>query len=97
MDRKLDVAIKIAKSKGLDYKTLSLSNVSGKRFSIRSPTGKLINFGQFPHTGKGTFIDHNDEKIRTAWRARHIKIMKQGKPAYLDRESPEYYSWHILW
>ena len=97
MDRKISVAIKIAKEKGLNFNSLSLSTANNKRFSIRSPTGKLINFGQWPFSGKGTFIDHGDEKIKEAWKARHSKIMKQGKPAYLNPESPEYYSWNILW
>jgi hypothetical protein len=97
MDRKISVAIKIAKEKGLNFNSLSLSTANNKRFSIRSPSGKLINFGQWPFSGKGAFIDHGDEKIKEAWRARHSKIMKQGKPAYLNPESPEYYSWNILW
>ena len=97
MDRKISVAIKIAKEKGLNFNSLSISTANNKRFSIRSPTGKLINFGQWPFSGKGAFIDHGDEKIKEAWRARHSKIMKQGKPAYLNPESPEYYSWNILW
>jgi hypothetical protein len=97
MDRKISVAIKIAKEKGLNFNSLSLSTANNKRFSIRSPTGKLINFGQWPFSGKGAFIDHGDEKIKEAWKARHSKIMKQGKPAYLNPESPEYYSWNILW
>jgi hypothetical protein len=95
MDRKLKVAQKIADKKGLGELQISLAN--GKRFSIRSPAGKLINFGQWPFSGKGALLDHGDEKLKEAWRARHSKIMRQGKPAYLDKESPEYYSWNILW
>jgi len=97
MDRKLSAAIKIAKQKNLDYKSLTISMAAGKRFAIRSPSGKLINFGVWPFSGKGTFLDHGDEKIQTAWKARHSKIMRDGKPAYLNPESPEYYSWEILW
>lgn len=95
MDRKLKQAQQIADKLKLGKLEISLAN--DKRFAIRSPAGKLINFGQWPHTGKGAFIDHGDEKIKEAWRARHSKIMRQGKPAYLDPESPEYYSWRILW
>jgi hypothetical protein len=94
-NRKLKQAQQIADKKGLGKLEISLAN--DKRFSIRSPAGKLINFGQWPHTGKGAFIDHGDEKIKEAWRARHSKIMKEGKPAYLNPESAEYYSWNILW
>lgn len=95
MDRKLKQAQQIADKKGLGQLQVSLAN--GKRFAIRSPSGKLVNFGLWPFSGKGTFLDHGDEKLKEAWRARHSKIMRQGKPAYLDKESPEFYSWEILW
>jgi hypothetical protein len=95
MNRELAKVQKIAKAKGLPE--VSVSKAVGKRFSVKSPSGKLLNFGQWPYRGKGTFIDHEDEKIRAAWRARHSKIMKNGKPAYLNPESPEYYSWNLLW
>ena len=95
MDRKLKQAQLIANKKGLGK--LEISNAKGKRFAIKSPSGKLINFGLWPYTGKGTFIDHGDEKIKEAWQARHSKIMNGGQPAYLNKESPEYYSWNILW
>ena len=97
MDRKLKQVRLIAKQKGLNWESLKISTAKEKRFSIKSPTGKLINFGQWPFNGKGTFIDHGDEKIRQAWQARHSKIMKDGKPAYLNQESPEFYSWNLLW
>lgn len=94
-NRKLKQAQQISNKLGLGKLEISLAN--DKRFAIRSPSGKLINFGQWPHTGKGTFLDHRDEKLKDAWQARHSKIMRQGKPAYLDPESPEYYSWNLLW
>jgi hypothetical protein len=94
-NRKLKQAQKIADKKGLGELQISLAK--DKRFSIRSPSGKLVNFGLWPFSGKGAFLDHGDEKLLDAWRARHSKIMRQGKPAYLDKESPEYYSWNILW
>lgn len=97
MDRKLEQVLLIAKKKGMDFKSLEVSKAAGKRFAIRSPTGKLINFGLWPYTGRGTFIDHGNEQIKLAWQARHSKILKQGKPAYLNPESPEYYSWNLLW
>ena len=95
MDRQLLKVQKIAKAKGLPE--VSVSKAAGKRFSIKSPSGKVLNFGQWPYSGKGTFIDHGDEKILKAWQARHSKIMRDGKPAYLNKESPEYYSWNLLW
>jgi hypothetical protein len=95
MDRQLLKVQKIARTKGLPE--VSLSKAAGKRFSVKSPSGKVLNFGQWPFSGKGTFIDHGDEKIKAAWQARHSKIMRDGKPAYLNKESPEYYSWNLLW
>jgi ABC-type enterochelin transport system ATPase subunit len=93
-NRGLDKVRKIAKKLGIKEE-INISNAKNKRFSVRY-NGKLINFGLWPYSG-GTFIDHNNNDIRTAWRARHKKIMKNDKPAYLDRTSPEFYSWHLLW
>jgi hypothetical protein len=95
---KLEEAKAIAKNKKIEnWETLNISKAKNKRFSIKSPSGKLINFGLWPFKGDGTFLDHRDNKIRDAWRARHSKILKNGKKAYEDKESPEYYSWEILW
>ena len=93
--RKLKQAQLTADKLGLGELQISLAK--DKRFSIRSPSGKLVNFGLWPFSGKGTFLDHKDEKLKEAWRARHSKIMKEGKPAYLNPESAEFYSWKILW
>jgi len=97
IDRGLKNAKIIARWQGIEnWNTLKISKAKNKRFSIRSPEGKLINFGLYPFK-KGTYIDHFDDKIRQAWIARHKKILKNGKPAYKNPESPEFYSWHILW
>lgn len=95
---KLALVKRIAKEKNIEnWETLEVSSAKNKRFSIISPKGKKINFGLFPYKGKGAFIDHKDENIRDAWRARHSKILIDGKPAYLNKESPEFYSWNLLW
>ncbi len=87
----------IARSKNIkNWESLKYSNAKDKRFSIISPNGKLINFG-LRNPKIGTFIDHGNTTIRKNWQARHKKIMKDGKPAYLNKESPEYYSWNLLW
>ena len=97
-DRGLKKAKEIAKWTNIEnWNTLKVSKAKNKRFSIISPKGKLINFGVWPYSRYGTYIDHWDDKIRKAWRARHSKILKDGKPAYKNPESPEYYSWNILW
>ena len=65
---------------------------------IYEPTSnKYIHFGAYPFMGFGTFLDHGNEELRKNWRARHIKIMKDGEPAYKNKLSPSYYSYHILW
>lgn len=94
--RKLELAQKIAKSMGIEG-ILEISNRKNKRFKITRPDDKIIHFGQWPFRGYGTYIDHYDNSIREAWRARHGKIIKDGKPAFLNVNSPEFYSWWILW
>jgi hypothetical protein len=96
MDRKLGVVRQIAKRKGI-VGEITISKAKNKRFAIKLPNGPTINFGLYPFKGEGTFIDHGDIKLRTAWRARHSKIMKDGKPAYLNSLSPDFYSWNLLW
>ena len=81
------------KAKKLGATEFGISKAKNKRFYVVYDN-KLIYFGS--SVGKA-FIDHHDEKKRDAWRARHIKILKHGKPAYKDKSSPSYWSWHILW
>jgi hypothetical protein len=96
MDRKLAVVQKIAKDKGIAGE-ITESKAKGKRFAVLI-NGKTINFGSWEYTGKGTFIDHGDKKLREAWRARHEKILlKSGEPAYKDKNSPAYYAHRLLW
>ncbi len=70
-----------------------LSRTKNKRFYVIYDN-KRINFGsKLGHT----YIDHHNKQKRTAWRARHSKILKDGKPAYKNKMSAEFWSWHILW
>ncbi len=96
MYRKLSVVRRIAKELGIKG-TLEVSNKTNKRFMITLDDGTVIHFGLWPYNGRGAFIDHKDEKLKSAWQARHSKILKDGEPAYLNTYSPEYYSWHLLW
>lgn len=87
-----------AKKEGIQtWQTLKNSTRKDKRFSIQTPSGKTVHFGLWPFKGSGTYLDHKDVNIRDAWRARHSKIMIDNKPAYKNPESPEFYSWNILW
>ena len=94
--RGLQIAQNIAKNVGIDG-DIQVSNRKNKRFMITRPDGKLIHFGLWPFTGEGAYIDHGDDKLKKAWRARHKKILKDGKPAYKNKDSPEYFSWNLLW
>ena len=93
--RNLQIARNIAKNEGIEG-TISNSRKKDKRFVITRLDGVKIHFGLYPYS-IGTFLDHEDKKIRKAWRARHRKILKDGKPAYKNPDSPEFYSWRILW
>jgi hypothetical protein len=70
-----------------------ISNRKGKRFYVIY-NNKPIHFGS---NTNNTFIDHHDEKIRKAWKARHSKILKDGKPAYKNKTSAEFWSYNLLW
>ncbi len=96
MYRKLSVVRRIAKE--LDIKgKLEVSNKTNKRFMITLDDNSVIYFGLWPYNGRGAYVDHKDEKIKSAWQARHSKIMKDREPAYLNPNSADYYSWHLLW
>ena len=62
-DRKLQIARNIAYNKGIEGH-ITESKTKGKRFTITLPNGKSINFGVWPYSGEGTYIDHEDEKIK---------------------------------
>ena len=96
MYHKLSVVKRIAKELNIKGK-LEVSNKTNKRFMITLDNGDVIHFGLWPYKGRGAYIDHHDEKIKSAWQARHSKIMKDGEPAYLNPNSAEYYSWNLLW
>lgn len=63
----------------------------------------IIHFGArgyeqyYDKIGKYRSSDHGDVDRRAAYRARHKAILKDGKPAYLNKASPEYWSWNYLW
>ena len=70
-----------------------ISKAKGKRLYVIYDS-KKINFGS--DIGS-TYIDHKDEKKRKAWKARHTRILKNGKPAYKNPYSASFWSYHILW
>lgn len=43
-------------------------------------------------------LDHNDPERRKRYRARHEKIyLKDGTPAYKNKNQPSYWSYNYLW
>jgi len=82
------------------------STRKGKKYMSRTPSGKLIHWGQMgaSHYRDTTplklysHLDHNDKKRRDRYRARHSKILlKDGTPAYKNKESPSWWSYNFLW
>ena len=71
-----------------------VSHRKGKRFYVVYGY-KTIHFGS--KNGQ-TYYDHKDNTIRKNWKARHSKIINNdGIPFYTIKESPEYWSWNLLW
>lgn len=98
-DRKLKEVRQIALKKGIiqDPEQIQISKAKNKRFAINW-LGKTVNFGVWPYSGEGTYIDHENPDIRKAWQARHGKIkLKNGKLAYKVPGQPEFFSWYLLW
>jgi len=70
------------------------SNIKNKRFYVIY-NNKKINFGD---AHGSTFIEHGDNNIRNNWIARHSKILlKDGTPAYKNKNKPAFWSYHLLW
>lgn len=76
-------------------KRLTISPVKGKRFRVETKYG-AIDFGQWPLSGPGTFLDHGDENIKQNWYKRHLATPR-GRAAYNDPKSPLFHSARVLW
>lgn len=86
--------------------TFTKSNRKNKKYSVITPQGKKIHFGdtRYMHfrdtTGLGlyTHLNHNDKKRQERYlkRAKGIKNSK-GEYTYLDPESSNYYAVRFLW
>jgi len=91
--------------KALIRKYIKVSNRGNSKYSVRTPMGKLIHWGdkrfeQYSDQALGTYkhLDHNDVSRRASYRARHKKIFtKDKRPAYLNPEQPSFYSYWMLW
>jgi len=82
------------------------SNHKYKKYSVISPKGKIIHFGDTRYeqykdsTGLGIYshLDHLDQERRKRYLARAKKIKdKNGKLTWNNPESSNYYSIRFLW
>lgn len=88
----LAAAKKLAKKLGIS-EPYSSQRAGKKLYVIYK--GKEIHFGA---RGYSDFLDHRDEERRKRYRMRaRGALLKNGKPAYKDRNQPAFYSYYILW
>ena len=67
---------------------------AGKKWAVKYK-GRWIHFGA---KGMNDFTQHRDPARRASYRRRHAGIyLKDGRAAYTVKESPAYWSWHLLW
>jgi len=71
-----------------------LSNRLHKKYFVVYD-GKKIHFGDKRFQD---FTIHGDKRRRDNYRSRHkgVKLLS-GRPAYLDKSQPSYYSYWLLW
>jgi hypothetical protein len=86
------------------------STRKGKKYMVRYKD-KLIHFGALKPDGKGYLhykditglglysnLDHNDPERRKRYRDRHSKILlKDGTPAYKNKNQSSYWAYYYLW
>lgn len=76
--------------KNKSYKKVNFGHKDYEHFKDSVP--KSLGGGIWSHK------DHSDKKRRENYRARHSGILnKEGNPAYKDRYSPSWFSYHYLW
>lgn len=89
---KLIIVKKLASRHGAT--DLKKSTRKGKKYMVLYKN-KWIHFGS---DGMSDFIEHQDLERRHRYRQRHSKILlKDGTPAYKNKNSPAFWSWFILW
>ena len=78
------------KAKAIGIKSeVNISKAKGKKFSVKTPAGKTVNFGA---KGMEDFLDHKDNKRKTNFHNRF-----KGNKGYNNPESGLYYSRKLLW
>ena len=90
---KLNKVRKKAKSLGIKGDIVK-SSKQNKKYDLVIGN-KKISFGA---KGYDDYLDHNDEKRRKNYRARHSGIInKDGRKAISIKNSPAYLSYNLLW
>ena len=70
------------------------SNLEKKKFRVVYK-GKTIHFGD---SAMQDFTQHHSNDRRTNFRQRMKSVLKKdGSPAYKDKNSPLFWSYHLLW
>ena len=83
-------AINLYGAKDLEY-----SNRMNKKYMITLKNGKKIHFGDDRYED---YLTHLDRKRRTQYRKRASKIKdKDGNLTYKDKNSANFWSYHLLW
>jgi len=66
----------------------------GKKFAVLYK-GRWIHFGA---ANMSDYTQHKDKARRDRYRQRHSQIfLRDGRPAYMVKESPAFWSYHLLW
>ena len=74
---------------------LKPSNRLHKKYFVVLPSGQKIHFGDNRYDD---FTIHKDPIRRSRYRARASQIKdKYGRPTYLLKTSPNYWSYNLLW
>ena len=81
------------------------STRKNKKYMVKTPQNKWVHFGargykHYKDSALGLYssFDHLDKERRDRYKARHEKILlKDGTPAYKNKEQPAYYAYNYLW
>jgi len=83
-------AINVYGAKNLEY-----SNRMNKKYMVTLKNGNEIHFGDDRFED---FLTHKDAKRRRSYRKGASKIKnKNGNLTYRDKNSPNFWSYHLLW
>ena len=83
-------AINVSGAKNIEY-----SNRLNKKYMVTLKNSNNIHFGDPRYED---YLTHLDRKRRAQYRKRASKIKnKDGKLTYKDKNSPNFWSYHLLW